>query len=353
MHTFEVSCNIPPSVYRYLHDNLPNLVNVSQCVERTNYYSAKGITQIELRIHEYFKYGVQLQKYFLVLRCNPSIIMGDGKVFLLDMEKYTSAEVLAKLQKRIHEINEMRYVRLDKQPVSIFSANRADVAKDIIVDFPQLVIWLCNMSFPFKYHNMERKPIRKDRDMLYIESCCFSNGSREINIYHKFIELINNHKMIPSPEEERIQRTVRLEIQIRKRGIYNMKLPTKRSIKPFLEKDFCTEYLKKEIRSIFGIYRFVSRKKAVDIINNSQYKPYDKAVMLSIITMIHQFRGLYELEKSIDDVNINTPLQYGDLKTFRTRWLKKFYRLGISPVVLPDVLNIDEMPSIYELLTNN
>ena len=217
----------------------------------------------------------------------------------------------------------------------------------------QLVIWLCNMSFPFKYHNMERKPIRKDRDMLYIESCCFSNGSREINIYHKFIELINNHKMIPSPEEERIQRTVRLEIQIRKRGIYNMKLPTKRSIKPFLEKDFCTEYLKKEIRSIFGIYRFVSRKKAVDIINNSQYKPYDKAVMLSIITMIHQFRGLYELEKSIDDVNINTPLQYGDLKTFRTRWLKKFYRLGISPVVLPDVLNIDEMPSIYELLTNN
>lgn len=353
MHTFEVSCNIPPSVYCYLHDNLPNLVNVSQYVERTNYYSAKGITQIELRIHEYFKYGVRLQKYFLILRCNPSIIMGDGKVFLLDMEKYTSAEVLAKLQKRIHEINEMRYVRLDKQPVSIFSANRADVAKDIIVDFPQLVIWLCNMSFPFKYHNMERKPIRKDRDMLYIESCCFSNGSREINIYHKFIELINNHKMIPSPEEERIQRTVRLEIQIRKRGIYNMKLPTKRSIKPFLEKDFCTEYLKKEIRSIFGIYRFVSRKKAVDIINNSQYKPYDKAVMLSIITMIHQFRGLYELEKSIDDVNINTPLQYGDLKTFRTRWLKKFYRLGISPVVLPDVLNIDEMPSIYELLTNN
>lgn len=105
MHTFEVSCNIPPSVYRYLHDNLPNLVNVSQCVERTNYYSAKGVTQIELRIHEYFKYGVRLQKYFLILRCNPSIIMGDGKVFLLDMEKYTSAEVLAKLQKRISLIS--------------------------------------------------------------------------------------------------------------------------------------------------------------------------------------------------------------------------------------------------------
>lgn len=353
MHTFEVSCNIPPSVYRYLHDNLPCLVSVSQYVERTNYFSAKGVMQIELRIHEYFKYGTQLQKYFLVLRCNPSIIMGDGKVFLLDMEKYTSSEVLAKLQKRIYEINELRYVRLDKQPVSIFLANRADIAKDIIVDFPQLVIWLCNMSFPFKYHNMERKPIRKDRDLLYIESCCFFNGSREINIYHKFIELVNNHKVIPSPEEERIQHTVRLEMQIRKRGIYNMKLATKRSIQPFLEKDFCTEYLKKEIRAIFGIQRFVSRSKAVDIINGSQYKPYDKAVMLSIISMIHQFRGLYELERAIDDVNTYTPPQYGDLKTFRGHWLKKFKQLGIQPVVLPDILGIDALPSVFEMLINN
>lgn len=306
-----------------------------------------------LRIHEYFKYGTQLQKYFLVLRCNPSIIMGDGKVFLLDMEKYTSSEVLAKLQKRIYEINELRYVRLDKQPVSIFSANRADLAKDISVDFPQLVIWLCNMSFPFKYHNMKRKPIRKNIDTLYIESCCFSNDSREINIYHKFIELINNNKAIPPSEEERILYIVRFEMQIGKRGIYNMKLPTKRSIEPFLEKDFCYRYLEKEMRSIFGIQRFVSRSKAVDIINGSQYKPYDKAVMLSIISMIHQFRGLYELERAIDDVNTYTPPQYGDLKAFRGHWLKKFKQLGIQPVVLPDILGIDELPGIFEMLINN
>ena len=353
MHTFEVSCNIPPSTYRYLHENLPSLARVSQYVERTNFYAAKGVTQIELRTHEYIKYGVQLQRYYLVLRCNPSVVMGNGKIFLLDMGKYTSAEILERLQKRIYEINEFRFIRLDQQPVNIFLANRADIAKDIIVTFPQLVIWLCNMAFPYKFRNMERKAIHKETDRLYIESCCFSNGSREINIYHKFIELINNRKAIPSLEDERIQHTVRLEIQIEKRGIYNMKLPTKRSIKPFLEKDFCHEYLEKEVRSIFGIQRFVSRSRAVEIISNSHYKPYDKAVMLTVIDLVHQFKGLYELEKAIDDVNTFTPTQYGDLKTFRERWLKKFRRLGIQPVVLPDILGIDEVPGIYELLISN
>ena len=129
-----------------------------------------------------------------------------------------------------------------------------------------------------------------------------------------------------------------------------MKLPSKRSIKPFLEYDFCHDYLEKEIKAIFGIERYVSRSKAVELIRNSSYKPYDKAVMLSIIDMIQQFKGLYELEKAIADPKIHTPHQYGNLRSFKERWLKKFKKLGIQPVTIPDTLGIDEVPSIYELL---
>ena len=129
-----------------------------------------------------------------------------------------------------------------------------------------------------------------------------------------------------------------------------MKLPTKRSIEPFLEKDFCHEYLKKEITAIFGIEKYVSRSKAVELINNSSYKPYDKAVMLSIVDMIQQFKGLYELEKAIADKKIYTPPQYGSIRAFKEKWLKKFKALGIQPVVIPDSMGIDEMPSIYNLL---
>ena len=350
MHTFEISCNISPVSYQYLHDNLPLLKQVSDYVERTNYYSAKGIMQIELRTYEYAKYGVMMKRYYLVLRCNPSIVVGDSKILLVDLEKYSPTEILERLMKRIYEINEFRYIRLDKQPLALFLTNRADVAEDILANFPQLVVWLCNMSFPYGYRNMKRKAISKPTDMLYIESCCFYNGSRAINIYYKMIALINTGKVIPTEEQEQIQHTVRFEVQLEKQGIYNMKLPTKRSIEPFLEKDFCNKYLEKEIKAIFGIQKYVSRSKAVEIINNSQYKPYDKAVMLSIVDMIQQYKGLYELEKAIADTQTYTPLQYGNIRVFKERWLKKFRQLGIQAVVIPDSLGIEEVPSIYELL---
>lgn len=75
--------------------------------------------------------------------------------------------------------------------------------------------------------------------------------------------------------------------------------------------------------------------------------------MLSIINMIQDLDGLYELEKAIDDETVPTPPSYGNLNSFRKNWLKKFRLLGIQPVVIPDDYNIDEIPSIYDLLTNN
>lgn len=353
MHTFEVNCNICTATYCYLHENLPSLVQVSEFVERTNFYSGKGIMQAELRRYEYAKYGVMIQRYYLVLRCNASIIMGDSKVFLVDLKKYTVAQILERLQKRLYEVNEFRYVRLDKLPISIFSANRADIAKDISVGFPQLTVWLANMSFPYGYRNMKRKAIHKKIDDLYIESCCFYNSSRRINVYHKWIEIINNHKSIVPEEEECLQHTVRVEVQIEKKGIYNMKLPTKRSIRPFLEQSFCDTYIAKEMKAIFGTEKYVSRSKAVEIINSSAFKQYDKAILISIMDMIYRFKGLYELEKAVADENIHTPIQFGNIRTFKERWLKKFKQLGIQPVTIPDIFGIDEIPSIHKLLMNN
>lgn len=352
MHTFEVSSCLSKEMYEYLHNNLPSLTRASERVERTNYYSAKGITQIELRTYSYSKKNDDeaLKKYYLLLRCNPSIIMGDSKIFLVDLEKYSSAEIIKRLLKRIYEINEFRYIRLHELPIVVFLVNRADMATDLITDYPQLLVWLCNMSFPYGYRNMKRKPIHKEIDQLYVESCCFYNKSRAINIYYKWIALVNTGKTAPQEEQERIKRTVRAEIQLQKNGIYNMKLPTKRSIEPFLEKAFCMDYLKKEIKSIFGIEKYVSRQKAVEIINNSQYKPYEKAVMLSIVDMIQQYKGLYELEKAIADPKVYTPTQYGNIRSFKERWLRKFKQLGIQPVVIPDSIGVEEVASIYNML---
>ncbi len=354
MHTFEIICNLSPYDYDYLKNNLPKLEPVSEYVGRTNYYSAKGITQVELRTNRFEYQGRMISKYYLVLRCNPSVIMGDSKVFLLDMDKYNSDEIIKRLQKRLYEINEFRYIQIDKLPIQVFRANRVDIAKDIQLLQPKIAVWLCNMSFPYNYHNMKRKQINKDPSILYFESCCFASGSREFNLYDKWIASVNTGKIITLAEENRLKHTFRLEVQIKKKGVAYMakKLTTKRSIEPYLNKGFCHDYLEKEIRPVFGIQKYVSRSKAVDIINMSQFKTYEKIIMISIIDMIMQFKGLYGLEKAISDVSIHTPTQYGNLRSFRERWLTKIRQLGIQPIVIPDNFGIDEIPSILDLLTN-
>lgn len=351
-HTLQSINNISKSAYQYLHENLPKLKVVSPYVERTNYYSAKGVTQIELITYEFSVNDKKARKYYLSLRYNPSVIMGESKVFVLDSNKYSSSEIIERIQKRFYEINEFRYIKLHEYPIAVFRAKRADIAEDITYIEPKILVWLCNMSMPYKYRRMKRKSIKKDLDKLYFESCCFQSGSREINFYDKYIAMVNTGKEISQKERPRVRHTFRAEIQIKKTGIDYLatKLPTQRAIQPFLEYDFCHEYLLKEVRSIFGVERYVSMKKAVEIISNSRYKPFDKAVMVSIINAIQQFKGLYELEKAIDDENIHTPPQYGNLRSFRNKWLKKFRELGIQPAVIPDSFGITEVPSVYELL---
>lgn len=356
MHTVEVICNLNQKSYSYLEENLPALSTPVEYIKRTNFYSQKGIEQIELLTHVWTEKETQVicKSYYLVLRCNPSIIMGDSKVLLLDMNKYTADEVIHGLFKRLYEIPEFCHIRLHKLHINHFKVRRVDIAKDILVKDPKIIVWLSNMSFPYKHYNIERKPINKELDVLYRESCYFTNRSRTFNLYNKLADMMNKGKRIEPCELEQISKTVRLEIQIRKKGVsyLSTKLPTKRSLEPFLRKAFCDNYLEKEIKSLFHIEKYVSRSRAEEIINASNFKPRDKRVMLSIIDMIQNLKGLYELEKAIDDTTLFTPSVYGNLKSFRNRWLKKIRSLGIQPVVIPDSFEVDEIPSIYKLLTD-
>lgn len=352
MHTIESILTLDFSEYEYLRNNLPALKAVSKNVLRTNYYSAKGITQIELRKNSFPYKGVQMSKHYLVLRINLSLVMGDSKIFVLDMDRYSSTEIILQLKKRLYEINEFRYIGIDKKPISIFRTNRADIASDILVQHTDIAVWLCNMSFPYNYFRMKRKRINKPKEILYFESCCFGSGSRAFNLYSKWAAIKNNHVIVSDKDEERARSTLRLEIQIKKNGIYNMarKLPTKRAITKFFDKDFCHGYLEKEILAVFGTDKYVSRSKAKEIINASIYGPYDKAVMLSIVDTIQSYGGLYELERAIASMDIYTPFIYGNLRIFKEKWLVRFKKLGINPVVIPDSFQLDEHPSIFELM---
>ena len=186
------------------------------------------------------------------------------------------------------------------------------------------------------------------------ESCYFRSKSRTVNIYFKLVEINNNHKIIDEDTLEKIEHMIRIEIQINKKGIYNLNRnkQDKRSLENFLDNNFCHSYLEKEILSIFGAEKYVNTATAKKLIDQSRYSTYDKTVLLSIIQMIHKCNGLYELEKAIVDVNTFTPTEYGNLRQFREKWLRKIRLLGINPVTIPDHFGVTELPSIYTLLKN-
>ena len=61
----------------------------------------KRITQIEIRIYQYTSKttGDTIEQYYLLLRCNAGMIMGESPVLALDMNKYTKDEIIERLQK--------------------------------------------------------------------------------------------------------------------------------------------------------------------------------------------------------------------------------------------------------------
>lgn len=326
---------------------------VSKRVYRTNYYNRKGLLQIELRTHQFIhsKKKTDTAKHYLVLRCNAGMIMGDNKHLALDLEKYTKEQILEKLQRRIYEVNEFRILQLHKYPIQTWKANRVDIAKDIFDTNPMLAVFLCNQSFPYNYQKMKRITVNKGNRIL-LESCYFGNMSRTVNIYYK-LAAVNDRQIVVDDESlELLDGLLRVEIQIKKKGIYNMTrgTPNARSIEPFLADGFCQDYLKKEMLSIFGAEKYVSTAAAKKLIMSSQHSPYEKNVLLSIIKLVHVYGGLYELEKAISDSNVYTPAHFGNLKTFRDRWLKKIRKLGFNPATIPAPFGVMEFPSIYELL---
>lgn len=355
MHTFEIKCSISSSMFQYLL-NLPCLVKVSNRVYRTNYYLKKGITQIEIRVYRYTSKitGDTVENYYLLLRCNAGMIMGEDPVLALDMNNYTKDEIIERLQKRIYEINELRFLNIHKCDMVCWKADRVDIAKDIMcIDInPTLEILMCNLSFPYNHYNMKPIKIKKDKYQFMTESCYFRNKSRTINFYIKLAERNNNNKIIDDDTLDKIENMIRIEIQINRKGIYNLNRnkQDKRSLENFLDNNFCYSYLEKEILSIFGAEKYVNMSTAKKLIDQSTYSTYDKNVLLSIIQMIHKYNGLYELEKAIADVNTFTPTEYGNLRKFRNKWLQKIRLLGINPVTIPDRFGTTELPSLYELL---
>lgn len=359
MHSFEVKILIPEDYYNELL-KIPMMKRVSSRVCRSNYYSKKGIKQIELRTFSYYRevFGngkinkVEVIIYYLVFRCNANQIVGGNPLFALDMKKYDKQDILDSLSKRIYEIPEFQNLKLLHINASYMTTDRADIAYDVFIDIPSLYVYLCNMGFPYRYYNMVRKQINKSKEILYFESCYFLSKSRTVNIYFKRAAILNTGGTIEGNMQEILSKMLRIEIQIKRQGVKNLSRKKKngRQFSNFLNSQFVENYLQKEIGNIFRHEKYVSHSKAKDVINNSSYSAKEKKILLSILEMVNTI-GLYDLEEAITNEKPYNPKPYGVIRYFKAKWLKIFKLLQISPVTIPDEYGIDELPSLYQVLT--
>lgn len=347
-HTFEVQIQVNKSTYSYLINNLPMISKLTNNTSRTNYYSKKGITQIELIT--YISNTNNYIAYYLKLRCNTAIIMGDNDILLLNDNKYTVNEIIQGFYKRLYEINEFRYIKLHEYKLDSFKVIRADFAVDIITKYKCAYIYLCNLSMPYKYRNMERPNIPKKDYVLYVESCYLTNKSRTLNIYSKSSAIVNKGLSVPSELEDLVFDTLRIEIQVKKNGIksLNKRLSRKLNLNDIFSSDFCNSYLETELKQLFSIQDYVSYSEANRIISSSSYSIRKKKVLLSIIRAIQNLKGISNLEKAI----INGATPYGNLRSFR-RSLSEIEKLGIQPVVIPDNFGLSRLQSVTNILNNN
>lgn len=354
MHTFCLSCCIDSSIFRFLLQQLNEISKQKDGGYATTSYSALGFT--EIRIWEYSyrdkQTGQRFKKYYLMLRCNLGTIMEQSGIFALDLNAFSVDEITAAIQEKIKAVLPLRLANLHQMDISFWKTERADLAADIHVPTPLLMVAMLNWSFPYGYCNMEPY-ISKKGAAQKLESCYFFNNSRTLNIYNKLEQLNANRAYLDDSEIEAVSDVLRLEIQIKKKAAINVfrnKKTGKRDIRNFLDPGFAYGYIEREVLNIFGAEPYINRPAALARIRQSRFKPPEQAAMAETIQAIHDYKGMYNLEKAIADGQ--APPEFGSLKDFR-KMLKKIRSLGFHPATLPDCLagtKYAELPSLYELL---
>lgn len=320
---------------------------------RSNVYNRKGIDQVELHISFITcKTGkMTIKKYFILLRCNANQLLGNNKYCITNLNTYTPDMIIKALNNRLIEMKELRNISINTANIREWLTDRADLAIDVKSPFPSIHIWLCNHGVPYRYESMKRKKINKTKEVLYKESCCFENGSKEINIYDKEVALINKSD-VDHRQVNKMKGVIRVEFQIKRQGIKNNAkgLQSKRSIAPYLDKNYVYGFISHKIEGIFGKEKYVNTSTAIKIIDNSTFSNDEKVKMKETLYLIHQKGGLYELEESLYHNDQILEQKIGSLNTFKRTRLKNIRSLGINPVTIPDDFGITELPSLLELI---
>ena len=343
LHTFEISHVLNWKSYQSIMDYLK--------VRADNWYRCKNGT---LCFYCFSKYGVRINLTAGASKHNPTMYMIINPRKMLDPDS-SYLGILAPEKASIKKIDKRFTQLFENTPIPCkinqYLLNRVDLCVNMRIDnkkiFRELIRVLRKLPTPSGYERSKKKakyPDDKQEAKKIREYnkhyLCYKREKDELVIYDKLYQMENESLRVGY--EKLPEGLLRAELHCNRRVVWNLQKETELS-KP-LEQLSCLmeeskERLMKAFHDCFHQGVFLQYEELKRRIDQSPFKQKTKETMLQLCT---DLRKKQSVDKAL------TSLEAKGAKT--DGLLKKFHKLGISPVPLWENFMASELPGPIELL---
>ena len=343
LHTFEISYAFNWENYQQIMDYLKERAD--------NWYRCKNGT---LCFYCFSKYGVRINLTAGASKHNPTMYMIINPRKMLDPDS-SYLGILAPEKASIKKIDKRFTQLFENTPIPCkinqYLLNRVDLCVNMRIDnkkiFRELIRVLRKLPTPSGYERSKKKakyPDDKQEAKKIREYnkhyLCYKREKDELVIYDKLYQMENESLRVGY--EKLPEGLLRAELHCNRRVVWNLQKETELS-KP-LEQLSCLmeeskERLMKAFHDCFHQGVFLQYEELKRRIDQSHFKQKTKETMLQLCT---DLRKKQSVDKAL------TSLEAKGAKT--DGLLKKFHKLGISPVPLWENFMASELPGPIELL---
>lgn len=187
-----------------------------------------------------------------------------------------------------------------------------------------------NLQVPYNYKSKRRKQMQG--------SYRLSNNSITINFYNKLEERINKNVLEDIEDAENV---LRLEVQCKKTKVNNIKNKNKweyNILLHYLDPRISTETLYKYYKKTIGEGDYYTLNKAIELINNSNYRKGKKDKLIEVITLINK-------KRSVTDAKA----EYKNKQNSFKYYLKEIKKLNVNVVTIPERWGIDYLKNVWHV----
>ena len=343
LHTFEISHVLNWKNYQSIMDYLK--------VRADNWYRCKNGT---LCFYCFSKHGVRINLTAGANKCNPTMYMIINPRKLLNPDS-SYLGILVPEKASIKKIDKRFTQLFENTPIPCkinqYLLNRVDLCVNMRIDnkkiFRELIRVLRKLPTPSGYERSKKKakyPDDKQEAKKIREYnkhyLCYKREKDELVIYDKLYQMENESLRVGY--EKLPEGLLRAELHCSRRVVWDLQKETRLS-KPLEQltrlMEESEERLMKAFHDCFHKGIFLQYKELEKRISQSSFKQKTKETMLQLCT---DLRKKQSVDKAL------TSLEAKGAKT--DRLLKKFHKLGISPVPLWENFMASELPGPIELL---